>query len=208
MIFLGFIVLLFISCNTNKKYEAQSKASFKFEKVVYRGVINSDTVRVVANETENNWYSDLSVYVDSFLVYKDTSNNNFSIDDSSVKLLKIRGSKNSYILLTLIDVPSSDKWLVLLFSKNKILKEQILLKDFFSEVNNGESYLVGGRELSEAPCLDCDSAYYVPYQIYRLNKESIEYDAFYSRQMTTKMFGAYLGKEPLDTVLRLPVHTD
>jgi len=61
---------------------------------------------------------------------------------------------------------------------------------------------IGGYQLLEAYCYDCDSTYYETYLIYQLDNK-LNLDSALSRELTIKRFSTFLGYEEIDTVLRV-----
>jgi len=137
-------------------------------KGVYVGKILNDSIRIFSKKVEDSLIMNPIIYLSDEIIFKDVSNRTFQINESNIQIITLKRGNKSYILLTVIDTPSCDKWLVLTVYKNKVIEKHIVIKEILLDVDGDGFYEVGGKELSEAPCLECDSMYYVPYQMYKL----------------------------------------
>ena len=87
---------------------------------------------------------------------------------------------------------------------NRQVKETYTaLKDILRDIDNDGFLEVGGIRMIEAACLDCDSSYYRPFQIWKLN-EKFEFDTTLSKRFTIELYGTFLGFDYFgDTVLQI-----
>jgi pyoverdine/dityrosine biosynthesis protein Dit1 len=85
---------------------------------------------------------------------------------------------------------------------NKLDTYHTVIKDIIKDIDNDGFLEVGGLEVNDAYCLQCDSAYYNPYQIYKLS-EKVEFDQSNSELLTKQLYGVYLGQKRLDSVVQI-----
>jgi hypothetical protein len=120
---------------------------------------------------------------------------------SSIKIIVFKNT--TYLLLSVNGTPLLDKWLVIEISNHKKISiYKNVLQNILQDIDKDGIIEVGGQELTEAACLDCDSVYYSPYNIYKLGNTLI-FDSLNSRKLTEKLFGLFLGYEALDTIVEI-----
>ena len=174
-------------------------------KGLFVGLIEDDSVFIKSDTIEFNWQHNLIVYLGDEILYKDTDRSFYLISPSNVKIIQLKNQKTAYILITEANPPFEDQWVIL-----KVYNKQVkgiyteVLKGILKDVDNDGFFEVGGVESSESPCVEdlhCDSAYYTPYKIYKLNK-TFEFDSISSKKYTMDLYGTFLGFDnSFDTIL-------
>jgi len=174
---------------------------FLYKNIFFAGLLGNDSVFIATNIKEDSlMYFEPCVYIGKTMLYQDTSLGVFKIDSSNVKIISINNVKYSFILLTVFDPVGGDEWLVLQVKNNHLTKTGTVRKKILKDIDNDGFLEIGGRELSEAPCFRCDSSYYVPYQIFKLN-ETFDFDSINSEKLTMMLYDTFLGFEYNDTIL-------
>jgi hypothetical protein len=159
-----FIFIFFISCSNNKKTtniktikEAKENTIGFIEKGLFVGLIGNDSVFIKSETIENNWQINPVVYLGNDTLYTVIDKNIFSISHSDIKIIQLKSQNIAYILLTRIDLPSDDKWFILKIYNKKVKGTYTAIKQILNDIDNDGFFEIGGRELTDAVCLDCDS---------------------------------------------------
>ncbi len=85
-----------------------------------------------------------------------------------------------YLLLYENDPVSYRNLWVISFVKNRWVHSDCILSNRILDLDNDGIFEVVGIEMTEAVCMDCDSCYYSPYEVYRLG-ETLERDTMWER---------------------------
>lgn len=121
---------------------------------------------------------------------------------SKTKLIK--HTSTTYILISTDGASSLDKWLILEVSgDDKITMHKDVLQEILDDIDGDGILEIGGINMLEAACVECDSVYYSPYYVYKLS-ETLTFDSISSKKLTQNTFGVFLGYKPLDTAVYLP----
>ena len=177
------------------------QAFFINENRFFAGLIGKDSVFIESEPIEEGWRWFPIIYLENDVLYKNTDRDAFLINNNTdVKIISLKNV--SYIFLTLVDVPFSDKWFVLRVYEKRVTGTFTVFKDFLCDFDNDGFFEVGGREISESPCFTfgCDSARYIPFEIFKLN-ETFEFDSVVSKKLTMELYDTFLGFDYIDTVL-------
>jgi hypothetical protein len=218
------IIVVFIFCSnrektTNKEEieektrkttvldENESNMHFSIKKGLFVGLIENDSVFIKSDTIEFNWQNNLIIYLGNKVLYKDMGKNFYLINLSDVKIIQLKNQKIAYILVTKIDMPSTDKWLVLKIYNNQVMETYTVIKQVLNDIDNDGFLEIGGRGFVESSCFDCDSSTYSAYNIFKLNK-TFEFDSVLSRELTLKLYGTFLGFNYIDTILLLKEDVD
>ena len=196
-LYINFVSILFLSCTgtMNNKNEG--------EKFIIGKINDNNPVSVIASVKEGSDFLYPNVFLGNEVVYTDSTPTLYNLKEGDNRVITLKKDVNhSYILLEIADPPLSDKWIVLSIVNNKLVAHYKVIKDIIEDIDNDGFLEVGGMEVNEAYCVDCDSAYYNPYQMYKL-ADKFEFDKIASERLTKQLYGVYLGKERVDTVLKI-----
>lgn len=195
------LFLYVLSCSLLLVGCSKSETSNYSYKGTYIGMFGDDSVFVDSQPLETDWSVNPIVYLGNNLVYKENDADIFfHITKTQSKIVALKNSTIGFILLTIVDPPDFDKWLVIKVKDRNFLKISRINKEIFNDIDNDGFYEIGGREIMETVCFDCDSMLYQPYNIYKLN-EKFEFDSVLSKALTISLYSTYLGPEFVDTVL-------
>ena len=212
-----FITIMFfsISCShrveTTKIIKANEDAIVLDEnesKKLFVGLIDYDSVFIQSDIIERDLHSNLVVYLGNEVLYKDKNRNFYLISLSDVKIIQLKNKKIAYILITKDCTPFDDQWFILKVYNKQVKETYTVLNFILEDIDKDGFFEVGGIATMDTPCkgsLDCDSDYYRPYRIYKLN-ETFEFDSILSKKFTINAFGTFLGfdyKDYGDTVLKI-----
>ena len=191
------IIVLIISCNGRISNKA------KTGDIYFIGNLFNRTYNAVSGIKERDHYLYPEIYSDSKMIFKDTSTTFYNLNSKENQLVEVKNLLNQfYILLDTSDPPEADKWVILKINDNKVVSYQKAIKQLLMDLDNDGFLEVGGFDVIDAYCLDCDSAYYNPAQIYKLGNE-FKFDEVSSEIVTKQIYGVYLGNERKDTVLKV-----
>lgn len=209
MLFILLSLSLITSCHkkvTNKIFEI--KDSMKYvDRGFFVGVIENDSLFLNSILSENGHSINPVLYLENELLFQERDSTLFFLTDKkNIKIVNIDDSQ-SYILLTKIDPVRGDSWLILRVKKKNVVSIYCAIKDIFNDIDKDGYYEVGGRGLTDAVCLDCDSIVYEPYKIYKLAHE-FTFDSILSKELTIKLYGTYLGENYIDTALQQKSYID
>ncbi|NCC99671.1 MAG: hypothetical protein EOL95_08245 [Bacteroidia bacterium] len=199
------VCMFFYNCNgsTNTNNNQNQNAY----NGMYIGLLGKDSVFINAKSLDDNTFINPIISLNNNLIYDSKENESiFLLDNKNVRIIPIHANVG-YIMLTTKDSPFIDKWFVILVNNKKVIKMAYVIKEFFNDIDNDGYYEIGGRELTDAVCLDCDSVLYQPFMMYKLDNH-FEFDSILSRKMTKKTYGVYLGNHYVDTVLLEQSFTD
>lgn len=175
------------------QYSGQSK--------IFLGMITPDSIHIVASREylgDDTLYSDFKVFKGNAIIHHDTSNH-FSIDRKKCFIKRVEST--NYIFLSMVDIPFEDKWQVLEVRQDGVTLHANILKNIFADINRDGYYEVGGKHVTDAVCIDCDSVLYSPYLVYSL-RDRLEFDSVLSRKLTMETYGVFLGFEVVyDTII-------
>jgi hypothetical protein len=196
ILYINIISLYLLGCtnNVNKKIEG--------ERFII-GKVNNITISVVASEKEGSYFLYPKVFIGEEIVFTDTTPSFYNLKDNASKIITLKKNINHfYILIEKTDPITNDKWVVLSIINNKLSKSYEVIKDITKDIDNDGFIEAGGMKTDEGYCVDCDSAYYNPYRIYKLG-DKFEFDQITSERLTKEIYGVYLGNERKDTVLKV-----
>jgi hypothetical protein len=168
---------------------------------LFLGIIDNDTLFVKATsviEYGDTLYESPAIYKGSNVLYQDTSNNQFIINETICFMKKVNSTY--YVFLNMFDAPFANKWHIVEIYNNHVKVYKNILQDIFKDINNDGFYEVGGAHMVSAVCLDCDSSIYSPYLIYSL-KDKLIFDSLLSVKLTEDAYGTFLGFDVIDTIL-------
>ena len=221
------LVYIFLCCKNNKKNDSNDSQKLEESAVVFdsidevmineknnsnlidenrffAGLIGKDSIFIESEEEGyQEWRKNIVVFIGKNILYMDMDDNLFYINNLDAKNISLKSQDMTYILLTLFDAPFADKWLILKVQNKRVTETYKVIKgNIFNDIDNDGFFEIGGRELSESPCnkIPCDSIYYVPFEIYKLN-ETLEFDSINSEKLTFMLYGTFLGFDNKDTVL-------
>ena len=123
------------------------------------------------------------------LIYVDTVEW-FTLDDW-VKTENIR--QIYYLLFPIFNPVSNRNMLVCSFCKELLLAKKYILNGPIIDINEDGVLETVGRDLVNAVCLDCDSAYYNPYEVYRFGN-LLERDTILDSIYNKLRYGVYIKK--------------
>ena len=214
------IVVFSISCS-NRAETIQTEAIEENENTIvlgsnesealFVGLLGNDSVFIKSDIIERDLHSNIVVYLGKEVLYKDENRNFYLISLSGIKIIQLKNQKIAYILITKDDTPFDDKWFILKVYNGQVKETYTVLKEILEDVDNDGFFEVGGISTTESPCENylCDSTYYTPYKIYKLN-ERFEFDTILSKKYTIEFYGTFLGFDNynVDTILQLlPANT-
>jgi hypothetical protein len=167
------------------------------------GFIGNKRVTATSGVEEGQKFLHPRLRIGDFEVFRDTSTIMYDLEGPDNKLVPVPGYPDkNYILLSVLDPPLADKWVILELKRNRVVGRHVAVSQFFLNGDGRGTKVVGGFEIVEAPSTASDSGYYNPAKMYRLGKE-FEFDEAWSRKVTEQTFGVYLGRDFRDTVLRV-----
>ena len=207
------LIVFFVSCSNHKKTTIEENKEDTIvldtsecrEWFMFAGLIGNDSVFTKSDTIEFDWQDNLVVYLGKEVLYRDTNRGFYKITPSNVKIIQLKSQKIAYILITKNDTPFDDKWFILKVCNRQVKETYTVIKEILEDLDNDGFFEIGGIELIDAVCLDCDSSYYRPFEIYKLN-EKFEFDSIASKDFTMKLYGTFLGFDNynVDTVLKVP----
>ena len=216
------IAVFFISCsNSAKTIEAETieenidtvildKSENKTLKGLFVGLLGNDSVFVKSDIIERDLHSNLIVYLGNDVLYKDENRDFYLISLANIKIIQLKNQKVAYILVTKDDTPNDDEWFILKVYNRQVKETYTILKgSILKDIDNDGFFEIGGIATIESPCennLGCDSTYYIPFEIYKLN-EKFEFDTVLSKKYTMDFYGTFLGfdyNDYGDTILKIP----
>ena len=106
-----------------------------------------------------------------------------------------------YLLLYENDPVSYRNLWVISFVKNRWVHSDCILSNRILDLDNDGIFEVVGIELTEAVCMDCDSCYYSPYEVYRLG-ETLERDTMWERVYNEACYGFYDTTAKFDSIVK------
>ena len=106
-----------------------------------------------------------------------------------------------YLLLYENDPVSYRNLWVISFVKNRWVHSDCILSNRILDLDNDGIFEVVGIEMTEAVCMDCDSCYYSPYEVYRLG-ETLERDTMWERVYNEACYGFYDTTAKFDSIVR------
>jgi hypothetical protein len=166
------------------------------------GTVDGFNVYIIADKIDINFYSDLNIFWGDRQIFRDTVPSSYDLENERTKVI-VLGQNHFYVSLKKPDPIESDKLLLLSILDGKLYHSREVISGILEDIDNDGFIEVGGAEIIEAYCMNCDSAYYNPRVIYKL-KERIEFDQINSERLTKEVFGVYLGNSiRFDTVLRI-----
>jgi len=202
---LCFVLIFILSCNRPKSNQSVvplvDTISPPIAKGTFIGMLKDDSVFVSSQTIENDWQTNIIVYLGNLVLYKESDKNLFHISRSNTKIIQLNTKDVAYILLTQVDVPATDKWLILKVDNKQVIDTYIVIKQIFKDMDNDGFFEIGGREFTDAACIDCDSIYYSPFKIFKLN-QTFEFDSVLSKELTIRLYGTFLGFDYNDTILK------
>ena len=207
--FIVVFVIFSISCS-NRVKTIQTEAIEEIivldkqkSQILFAGLIGNDSVFIKSDTIEFDWQRNLIIYLGDKILYKDNGKSIYLINSSNVKIIQLAFQKIAYILITEKMLPEEDQWVIF-----KVYNQQVELiyhwvyEDLLEDIDNDGFFEVGGRGLIESVCMGCDSCYYGPFEIYKLN-ETFEFDTVLSKKLTKELYGIFLEFDNYnyDTVL-------
>jgi hypothetical protein len=173
------------------------------DKPIEIGRIGSQRILVVPGIKENHEFFNPRVLIGDTEVFRDTSDTPYDLESKDNRMVLVPGHADKiYILLAAFDPPLADKWVVLELCRGTLVTKHVIIRQFFLDRKQQGATVVGGFENAEGYCTECDSSYYNPAQMYQLG-ETFAFDLPTSSQITEQVYGVYLGRQPLDTLLRV-----
>ncbi|MDR0830247.1 MAG: hypothetical protein LBN95_09100 [Prevotellaceae bacterium] len=200
------ILLILVSCGNQSNNNSTDKTNNNITETsnignLFLGVIDNDTLLVKAIpviDDGDTLYESPAIYKGRNVLYQDTSNNLFIINETKCFMKKVNST--NYIFLNMFDAPFENKWHIVEISNNHVKVYKNILQNIFKDINKDGFCEVGGRYATDAICLDCDSAFYSPYLIYSLKNELV-FDSVLSIKLTEETYGFFLGFDVVDTIL-------
>jgi len=201
------ILVFFLNCKRTTNTEAirgnDSATVISIEKGLFIGLLGNDSVFIKSDIIERDLNSNLVLYLGNDVLYKDVDRDFYLISLANVQIIQLKNQKIAYILITKDDTPFDDKWFILRVYNRQVKGTYTVLIDILKDIDNDGFFEVGGIPSLEAACLDCDSVYYQPYRIYKLN-ETFEFDTILSKKYTIDAYGTFLGFDNYgDTVVQI-----
>ncbi len=106
-----------------------------------------------------------------------------------------------YLLFYESDPISYRNLWVISFVKNRWVHSDCILSNRILDLDNDGIFEVVGIEMTEAVCMDCDSCYYSPYEVYRLG-ETLERDTMWERVYNEACYGFYDTTAKFDSIVK------
>ena len=167
------------------------------------GKFNGRPITVIASVKEDDDFLYPEIFIGDDKIYKDSSTTLYNLKGTENQIISLKNSTNQfYILLETLDPPKEDKWVILEIKDNKVIANHKVIKQYLKDIDNDGYIEVGGFEISEAYCTDCDSAYYNPAQIYKL-ADKLQFDQSASEIVTKEVYGVYLGNKQSNKILKV-----
>ena len=197
-------LLLIFSISIITFFGCKNRSDLKKEgKIISLGNHNDKRISIEVSTKEGKYYLFPKVLIGDQVVFTDTSPAYYNLQPGYIKLISLDNDRDQYyILLDISDPILSDKWRILSIRFNRLIGQYSAIRGILSDID-GDGYIeVGGIEVSEGYCLNCDSDYYNPYHIYKLGRK-FEFDQKSSEILTKQLYGTYLGNDRKDTLLRI-----
>ena len=90
---------------------------------------------------------------------------------------------------------------VISFVKNRWIHSDCILGNRILDLDSDGVMEVIGIEMVEAVCMDCDTCYYSPYEVYRLG-ETLERDTMWERIYNEARYGFYDTTAKFDSIVK------
>ncbi len=196
------LIVVIVSCNVPNSDSKQNDTC-----------IVSDTCQQ-ANVSNPN-YTDIRIHVDTIMESEDycyfcnlcvTGYDDRGIFQDTTKsidsLRHICYNDSIHYLLLYENNPISYRNLwVISFVKNRWVHSDCILGNRILDLDQDGIFEVVGIELTEAVCMDCDSCYYSPYEVYRLG-ETLERDTMWERVYNEACYGFYDTTAKFDSIVK------
>ena len=196
------LVFIISSCGT-KPDPAKGLNNQRF---IYQilGTINSDTIKLgiikedMSSEFDNtDYHNNVIIRHGDRIVFSNTSGSHYDL--SSVHPIKfIKG----YLVLIRELNPIGNDWynVIIIDELEKSKQPRKIIADILDDIDNDGIIEAGGYRLIDAYCVDCDSAYYNPIELFELKMDMV-LDSVLIKEISFKDYGCFLGFEPLGTVV-------
>jgi hypothetical protein len=201
------IILLFSSCKKNtisqpKSVDHQTVDSKPIcgSKGLFVGLIEGDSV-MLSYVLDDSIADKMRVFLGTKTIFQDTSESYDMHSDNEIRLVSQSKHGTNFILLPIFEPIEGNRWQILLIREGQLKQIQTVVMGLYTDIDN-DSYLeIGGMNFVEAACINCDSGFYEPIELFELSSY-IRYESQLSRKYTMQKYnGVYLGRESLDTVL-------
>ncbi len=194
--FLFIIALVLVSCGGRQKTNShQEKEFMTFQLPGTHYVVSADTL----SEGDMKLLCNLEIISpDDKIILQDTTH--LFIPGGYIPIFVNDSPRADYILLKTFDPINNRNNLLLHNTGVNIVSEGFVIVDTIVDIDQDGIMEIIGREFTEAPCIDCDSCYYNPYEVYKLG-EQLTRETELERKLTQLIYGTYLGDKQLNTIL-------
>jgi hypothetical protein len=165
----------------------------------YRKNLIDDIYLLIPNTkiiSKDSTYFNIKIYKGKTLIFSDTSNIQYLIENEFWPFSRKLSGENYEILIKVFDAPDYDKIHGLYISDGK-LKEIKVFPDFSSDLkqhsNDINSILSGYMHIAESPCENCDSCYYNPKLCFKFGTDGIYLDSALTIKENEKRWGGFYG---------------
>ena len=161
---------------------------------------NSNPIHVVADtiheigETSPKFVN-LQILYDNHIIFSDSN----SVYEDTIQYISYHDSVH-YALFNLFDPISSKTLCVLKWTNTKNVILNRVVGQLICDIDSDGITEIVGQEYTDAICVDCDSCYYSPICVWKLQEECL-FDNSLTKELTSLKFGCFLGIEPIDTIL-------
>lgn len=134
-------------------------------------------------------YNQYIIFSDSDLVY-----------ETGIQYISYHDSIH-YALFNFLDPISARTLCVLRWTSPKNVTLDRVIGTLICDIDDDDITEIIGQEYTDAVCINCDSCYYSPIYVWKL-QEICAIDEKLTQELTSLKFGCYLGLHTLDTVLQ------
>lgn len=195
------LITLFVICMHIASCASNTSSNSDDNRIVV-GTVDGINVYILAEKIDIDFYSNLNLFWGDRQIYRDTVPSSYDLGSERTKVI-VLGQNHFYVSLEKPNPIESDKLILLSILDGKLFDSREVISGIFEDIDNDGFIEVGGSEMIEVPCKNCDSAYYNPRVIYKL-KDKIEFDWVNSERLTKEEYGVYLGNSiRFDTILRI-----
>ncbi|MEM9300212.1 MAG: hypothetical protein AAGA64_17770 [Bacteroidota bacterium] len=202
LVFLLLIVIF--SCSTHEKSKSESDQEEGILIHSYDGV-DKYAIHLEKNDFENIDSLNEQILVSEIkLINSDLD----TININHVATLNIWASKfysfdqKDFLVVERFEPLETSKFIVFELRTDTVEKLGESFCCYANDFDNDGKIELGGKSLSEAYCVSCDSSYYDPYLFYELS-DNMVFDSLFSENINRSIYDVFLGYNQIDTILHI-----
>ena len=147
-------------------------------------------------EADEMFFTKMKVYQDNNIIWSDTDV--YLYTNTTSKTIYVNDSI-SYIITKIFDPISARNTLILQFTMDICTYQILVYGDTILDIDNDGTIDIIGHEYTDAVCMDCDSCYYSPFEVYCLGN-NLRYNDTLSQILTKLKYNFVLDVPVKDTI--------